>query len=252
MATFNDSLRPRCGIVVQRRIGPTSSVQSFGRPAASLPITRAIRPVRSVAVCGVTVRPAESWLVVPIVVSPEPSTSSIVAVTTGTRNSAPADDRTTFGLKGSTLPGVNTTRSAPAASADRSTVPRFPGSLTRSSTTTKSAAASRSAGVPSGAHEHDRDRVLRCLGARNPFEHAWGQLEHRTAALYTWLHDPVGFVSDELCLALPAGGDRLGDEHRTLDDETTLVVTRTAAPDQAPQLLYSWIVERQCTHRGPV
>ena len=84
MATFSDSLRPACGIVVQRRIGPTSSVQSFGRPAASLPMTMAIRPVRSVVGAGVTVRPGESWLVVPTVVSPAAATSSIVASTTGT------------------------------------------------------------------------------------------------------------------------------------------------------------------------
>ena len=44
--------------------------------------------------------------------------------------SIPADERTVFGLYGSTELAVNTTPSAPAASAERSTVPAFPGSRT--------------------------------------------------------------------------------------------------------------------------
>ena len=42
----------------------------------------------------------------------------------------PADERTVFGLYGSTELAVNTTPLAPAASAERSTVPAFPGSRT--------------------------------------------------------------------------------------------------------------------------
>ena len=53
----------------------------------------------------------------------------------------PAVARTTFGLYGSTEPSVNTTASAPAASAERMMVPALPGSAMRSPTTRKSAVA---------------------------------------------------------------------------------------------------------------
>jgi hypothetical protein len=49
---------------------------------------------------------------------------------TGKWNSEPADARTVFGLYTSTDVAENTTASAPAASADRITVPAFPGSRT--------------------------------------------------------------------------------------------------------------------------
>ena len=51
---------------------------------------------------------------------------------TGTWNSDPVVARTTFGLYGSTVRPVSTTASAPAASAARMIVPRFPGSRTSS------------------------------------------------------------------------------------------------------------------------
>ena len=41
----------------------------------------------------------------------------------------------------------------------------------------------------------------------------------------------------ELCVDLPPGAHRFGDQRLSLDDEATLLVTRTAAPDQAPQFL---------------
>jgi hypothetical protein len=50
---------------------------------------------------------------------------------------APADARTTFGLKASTVPLVRITALAPAASADRRIVPRLPGSEILSATTTQ-------------------------------------------------------------------------------------------------------------------
>ena len=170
---------------------------------------------------------------------PGATTSSIVASTTGTWNSAPADARTTFGLYGSTLPGVSTTRSAPAASAERRIVPRLPGSRDavehhdercsgeqvrrpgrgRASARWRSGSAASRSMRPVRAHRRP---------TRTPGRHRRRRLDHT-----------VGLRGDELRLALPAGGDRLGDEHRSLDDEATVVVTRTAAPDQAPQLLYS-------------
>ena len=62
---------------------------------------------------------------------------SSVASITGTRNSEPALALTTFGLYGSTDPGVSTTAFAPAASAERMMVPALPGSARRSATSTK-------------------------------------------------------------------------------------------------------------------
>ncbi len=90
------------------------------------------------------------------------------------------------------------------------------------------------------------------VGRRHPVEDSFGQLDHRAGPHDAGFDHTVGFLSDELGLTLPAGRDGLGDEHGSLDDEATFVVTRTAAPDQAPQLLYSWIVERQRTHCTPV
>ena len=56
----------------------------------------------------------------------------------GTRNRAPAAARTVLGWNGSTEPWVNMTAVAPAATADRTSVPAFPGSRTRARTTTRS------------------------------------------------------------------------------------------------------------------
>ena len=71
--------------------------------------------------------------------SPAARTSATVGRTTGTWNSAPADARTTFGFVQSTVPGVTTSASTPAASAERRIVPRLPGSASRSATTTNAA-----------------------------------------------------------------------------------------------------------------
>ena len=58
------------------------------------------------------------------------------ATTTGTWSTEPAEARTVFGLKGSTVPSQHTTPSAPAASATRMTAPALPGSRTSTHTTT--------------------------------------------------------------------------------------------------------------------
>ncbi len=60
--------------------------------------------------------------------------------------------------------------------------------------------------------------------------------------------DPVTGVvpgGDELGLDLPSGAGRFTDELAPLDDERTVVGTRTAAPEQAPQPLDLGVVERQ-------
>ena len=46
----------------------------------------------------------------------------------GSRKCAPIADRTTLALYGSTVPGVSSTRFAPAPAALRRSVPRLPGS----------------------------------------------------------------------------------------------------------------------------
>src|ERR1700734_3824180 len=84
------------------------------------------------------------------VVNPRDASSATVAAaappaTTGTLNRDPAVARTVFGLVGSTVPSQHTTASTPAASAVRITVPRLPGSLTSTQTTT-SVASSRDSG----------------------------------------------------------------------------------------------------------
>src|SRR5208282_6198388 len=58
------------------------------------------------------------------------------AATIGTWNTAPADERTALGFQRSTVPSQHTTASAPAAHADRATVPALPGSRTSTQTTT--------------------------------------------------------------------------------------------------------------------
>src|SRR5829696_4157017 len=107
-----------------------------GMPDASLPSTIATGPVRStrskcsppVATAARRRRPCR------------PSASSTFtgssASTTGIPNTAPPDDRTTFGACGSTELPQNSTPAAPAASALRSSVPALPGSRTVTATST--------------------------------------------------------------------------------------------------------------------
>ena len=51
------------------------------------------------------------------------------------------------------------------------------------------------------------------------------------------------FRIDELGLDLPPAGDRFLDQDASFDNERTLVPTRTAAPDQAPQSLNVRVLE---------
>ena len=72
--------------------------------------------------------------------NPQPCSASSTAsgappATTGTWNNDPADDRTVFGLVGSTLPSQHTTAPTPVASAVRIIVPTLPGSRTSTHTT---------------------------------------------------------------------------------------------------------------------
>ena len=100
----------------------------------------------------------------------------------------------------------------------------------RSSATTNDAFAERLAGVDP-AHPHDGDRRLRRLRRRHPFEDADGELEGLADVA-----DPrVAALRHELRLDVPTRRRRLGHQRRAFDHEAALLVTRTAAPDQAPQ-----------------
>ena len=66
------------------------------------------------------------------------------AQTSGIRNTLPADARTALGFQALTVPGRHTTPSAPKASADRTIVPRFPGSCSPAKTTISAADSFRS------------------------------------------------------------------------------------------------------------
>ena len=50
---------------------------------------------------------------------------------------------------------------------------------------------------------------------------------------------------DVAALDLPPGIDRLAQQTESLDDEHTLLVTRTAAPQEAPQSLNLVVRERE-------
>ena len=63
-----------------------------------------------------------------------------LAVSSGTRNTLPAEARTALGFHALTVPGRQTTPSAPNASAERRIVPRLPGSCRPASTSTSGAA----------------------------------------------------------------------------------------------------------------
>src|SRR3990172_7121498 len=140
-ARFRDSARPGVGT----RTGTSASAAvSEGRPQASLPNRKTVGWVRSrwyrsaspSAAIAKTRHPRSRRAAVTSAVS--------TSRTRGTWNRDPAEARTVFGLYASTEEVENTTASAPAPSAERSTVPAFPGSRTAWSTATHLGASSAS------------------------------------------------------------------------------------------------------------
>ena len=77
------------------------------------------------------------------------------------------------------------------------------------------------------------------VGRRDPFDDTGRQHERGGR------RDRSRSRGDELGLDLPPGVGRFADELAALDDERTVVGTRTAAPEQAPQPLDLGVVERQ-------
>ena len=67
---------------------------------------------------------------------------------------------------------------------------------------------------------------------------------HRASTL-----DGIDAWADELPLELAAGGDRLGNQERPLDDERALLVPGTATTEQAAQSLNLWAGESQLSGR---
>ena len=98
-----------------------------GSPSRSAPTT-SVTSRASISASGRPVRAASATL--------WPGSSPMFATrTTGTSKIAPIDARTAFGPYGSAVPGPSATLLAPNASAERSTVPTLPGSLTPHSAT---------------------------------------------------------------------------------------------------------------------
>ena len=138
---------------------------SSASPCASLPTTTATRPGRSASVCAVaSVRRRADRA------QPETACTDVERRVEHRhpeqRTGCARDD---LGLNGSTDPGVSTTPSTPAASAERRIVPRLPGSARRSATSDETRPSLRSsAGV---RHRDDGEDRLRRLGRRDTLDH---------------------------------------------------------------------------------
>ncbi len=93
---------------------------------------------------------------------------------------------------------------------------------------------------PQGSSNDGKGR-LRSLRVGDSLENARSQRE----AVRIGPGKAHASIGNEDLLDLPAGRDRLGDQRRSLDDERIVLQTRTAAPDEAPQSLNSWMGKGQ-------
>ncbi len=202
-------------------------------PCASLPIATARRPVQ----VGLGVVPAPIRADGPSTRRPNARSSpSSTWSTTGTRNRAPAEARTTFGLVTSTVSGASTTASAPAASAVRSTVPRLPGSLRPAAATTKRAPLQHHAIGGAVAHDGEAAAGGVCVVATRSSTPG-SELERRRLRERTRRAAARRRASRRASISWPAVQRRPAASTSPLDDERTLFPTRTAAPQEAPQSL---------------
>ena len=168
MATLRLSARPGCGMVTrpstaQSRRQAVRLVAEYqrARAARAAPRRRGRPPWRRHRGAARPTRPARRGR---------------TSTTTGTWNSAPAEARTTFGLKTSTEPTVSTTASAPAASAERRMVPTLPGSARPAATTTNPPRRRPTAfQLDVGALHHGQHR-LRRHGGGHPLDDPGRQL----------------------------------------------------------------------------
>ncbi len=248
IATFNDSLRPRCGMVTHRRTGPTSSLQSSGSPAASLPITERDAPGQVAvgvgddrAPGGVMTRRADQL---------DSGAGDVVDRRLDDRHVEHGTRRRAHDLRVERVDAARREHDGVGSGGfggthDRAQVARIAQAIEDDD----EAGRGEGGGHVTLGDADDGEWVLRRLGAADALQHAGGQLVDRAGAVDRWRHDVVGLGGDELLDARPSGGDRFADQHRALDDEQTRLVTRTAAPQEAPQLLNSRIAERQGVHR---
>ncbi len=132
-AALSEEAAPPIGI---RAVSSTVSLQARDMPSVSRPMTSSVGPVRSTSASS---RPPCSS--VPTVrtgsacsASQEATSAGRSARARGVENSEPVEARTVRGSNGSTPWPVVTTRSAPNASAERISEPRFPGLPGRSKT----------------------------------------------------------------------------------------------------------------------
>jgi len=85
------------------------------------------------------------------------------------------------------------------------------------------------------------EKGLRRLGGGNSLNDVGGEIEDGAAGAFN------GFAAGcyILRLNLPAGAERFFNENTPFDDKRTFVPTSTAAPQEAPQSLNIWVLERQ-------
>ena len=140
---------------------------------------------------------------------------------TGTSNSAPIEARTALGPYGSALPGPSATLPAPNASAERSTVPTLPGSLTP-----HSARQTGPTGRRRPALAVDADRARAGAELRHAGEHVRRDRDAVEPAA-------LGHVDR---LGLPARAGRGLDQVLALGDEQPQLVAPLAAGELADLL----------------
>ncbi len=108
------------------------AINSALNPAPSFPIITAQASTRSPSFTAVPPEPTAARRRIPRSFNSAISATSIAI--TGTRNTLPALARNAFWFHALTVPGVVSTPVAPKASADRMSVPRFPGSCNPAAT----------------------------------------------------------------------------------------------------------------------
>ena len=178
----------------------------------------------------------------------------------GVRSTAPAEARTVLGLKGSAVSSVTTHRRAGrrGAADDGADVARIghPGQHDdeRAAPRRRSPRrASRSAGrrrrpPAAGARCRAPDRARPARPARAPRP----ARRRATATGPAPRVAPGGPRRRRARASTDARRQRLGHQDRSLEDEPTVLPTRTAAPEEAPQLLDSGIAGRQRRPGGPI
>ena len=148
MAAAEDRLRlsaaPHIGTATIRSAKAASTA---GSPQASLPINQAdgfAKPPEAASRSSGSPSPSAASTCMPRERTRETASARSIPVRIGRWNSDPTDERTVLGFHTSTDPEVRMTPSAPKASAQRITVPAFPGSRTWAQITSRRASSTSS------------------------------------------------------------------------------------------------------------